>query len=67
MATYTGRSIRDIRRDLHAHPEVGWTEYRTSALVAEALAELGYDLHLGADALDVAVDVVARTVSGLSR
>ena len=53
MATYTDRSLRGIRRDLHAHPEVGWTEYRTGALVAEALAELGYDLSLGADALDI--------------
>jgi len=53
MATYADRSLREIRRDLHAHPEVGWTEYRTSALVAETLDELGYTLHLGADALEV--------------
>ena len=52
MATYADRSLREIRRDLHAHPEVGWTEYRTGALVAEALDDFGYDLYLGADALD---------------
>jgi hippurate hydrolase len=31
-----------IRRDLHAHPELGLEETRTSALVAERLAAWGY-------------------------
>ena len=30
------------RRDLHAHPEPGWTEFRTAAKVAKTLAEPGY-------------------------
>jgi aminobenzoyl-glutamate utilization protein A len=51
--TYTDRSLREIRRDLHAHPEEGWREYRTTALVAEALDALDYTVHLGADALAV--------------
>lgn len=31
--------------DLHAHPEVGFAEHRTSALVAEHLANLGLSVH----------------------
>ncbi|MFC7157015.1 amidohydrolase [Halomarina halobia] len=54
MGTLSDRSLVEIRRDLHAHPEVGWTEYRTTALVAEALADLGFTLHLGEAALDPA-------------
>jgi aminobenzoyl-glutamate utilization protein A len=38
---------------LHRYPEAGWTEFRTTALVAEELEERGYTLHLGADAVDV--------------
>ena len=30
-----------LRRDLHRHPEVGWEEHRTSALVASLLADHG--------------------------
>ena len=37
-----------IFRDLHAHPEIGFTEERTSALVAEKLREYGVDeVHTG--------------------
>ncbi len=35
--------VRD-RRDLHAHPELGFQETRTSLLVAERLETLGYDV-----------------------
>lgn len=48
----SGQSLTDIRRDLHEHPESGWKEFRTTALVAEELDSLGYDLHLGADAVN---------------
>lgn len=30
-----------FRRDLHRHPETGWTEYRTTVKIIEALEELG--------------------------
>ncbi|MFC6904601.1 amidohydrolase [Halalkalicoccus tibetensis] len=53
MASLRGSDVVDVRRDLHAHPESGWTEFRTTALVAEELDRLGYRLHLGADALAV--------------
>lgn len=35
--------ITAIRRDIHAHPELGFETHRTSALVAEKLAEYGCD------------------------
>jgi hippurate hydrolase len=36
-----------IRRDIHAHPEIGFEEARTSALVAELLAGWGVEVHRG--------------------
>lgn len=36
-----------IRRDIHAHPELGFEEVRTSALVASRLRELGLDVRTG--------------------
>ena len=36
-----------IRRDLHAHPEVGFEEHRTSGIVAEKLAQWGVEVHRG--------------------
>jgi hippurate hydrolase len=36
-----------IRRDLHAHPEVGFEEVRTSGIVAEKLASWGIEVHRG--------------------
>src|SRR5256886_4062154 len=35
------------RRDLHQHPELGFEERRSSALVAERLRALGYDVRTG--------------------
>ena len=35
------------RRDIHAHPELGFEEERTSDLVANKLAELGYEVFRG--------------------
>jgi len=32
------------RRDFHKYPELGWTEFRTSSLIARRLAELGYEV-----------------------
>ena len=36
-----------IRRDLHAHPEIGFEEERTSGVVAEKLASWGIEVHRG--------------------
>ena len=35
------------RRDLHAHPEIGFTEHRTSEIVARQLEALGCEVHRG--------------------
>jgi amidohydrolase len=35
------------RRDIHAHPELGFDEQRTSDLVAQKLQEFGYEVHRG--------------------
>lgn len=35
--------LNAIFRDLHAHPEIGFTEERTSAIVADKLREFGVD------------------------
>jgi len=36
-----------IRRDLHAHPELGFEEHRTARVVQENLARLGVEHHTG--------------------
>lgn len=36
-----------LRRDLHAHPEIGLEEHRTSRIVAEQLESLGYRVVTG--------------------
>ena len=36
-----------LRRDLHAHPELGFEEIRTSNIVAGLLEEAGLDVHRG--------------------
>lgn len=36
-----------IRHDIHAHPEIGFEELRTSGIVAEKLAAWGIEVHRG--------------------
>ncbi|WP_424629965.1 M20 aminoacylase family protein [Bradyrhizobium sp. SYSU BS000235] len=36
-----------IRRDIHAHPEIGFEEHRTSGIVAEKLQQWGIEVHRG--------------------
>jgi hippurate hydrolase len=36
-----------IRQDLHAHPEIGLEEVRTSEIIARELGRLGYAVHRG--------------------
>lgn len=48
------------RHDIHAHPELGFEEKRTSALVAEKLASFGCEVHRGIGK----TGVVGRLVCG---
>lgn len=41
--------IINYRRDFHKYAEVGWTEYRTSSIVAKTLEDLGYEVKVGKD------------------
>ncbi|MFW5911421.1 MAG: amidohydrolase [Halolamina sp.] len=46
----------EIRRRLHAQPEIGWGEFRTTTFVAERLRALGFDVAVGPDAIDTDVE-----------
>lgn len=39
------------RRFFHRHAEVGWTEYVTTAYLADTLHNLGYEVHMGREIL----------------
>ena len=46
IATYHD-DMTSWRRDIHAHPELGFEEHRTSDIVAEKLEEFGCEVHRG--------------------
>src|SRR5260370_41684753 len=39
--------LTEIRRDIHAHPELAFAEQRTADIVAAKLAEYGCEVHRG--------------------
>jgi amidohydrolase len=41
------REMVRMRRDFHRHPELGYEEVRTSGIVAETMAKLGYEVRRG--------------------
>ena len=41
------RDVIELRRDLHAHPELGFEEVRTADVVADRLRRLGYEVKIG--------------------
>ncbi len=43
--------VVSIRRDLHAHPETGFLEYRTASRVASTLKELGWQISAGPEVM----------------
>lgn len=45
--------IIGYRRDFHKYPELGWTEFRTASLIARKLFELGYEVKLGKNIIDI--------------
>jgi hippurate hydrolase len=40
-------ALTAIRQDIHAHPEIGFTEHRTADIVAQKLREWGIEVHTG--------------------
>src|ERR1700687_3484869 len=55
-----------IRRDLHAHPEIGFEEVRTSGIVADKLKQWGIEVHRGLGGTGV-VGVLKGKGSGAKR
>ena len=55
-----------IRRDLHAHPELGFEEHRTARVVQERLAALGIEHHVGIGKTGI-VAVIPGTSTGSGR
>ena len=43
LAEQLSTELREIRRDLHRYPELGWMEMRTSSIIAARLTEMGFD------------------------
>lgn len=41
------------RRDFHKFPESGWTEFRTSSKIADVLSQLGYEVYVGKEVVDI--------------
>ena len=41
------RELFEIYKDLHQHPEQGFTEYRTAEIVADYLRKLGLEVQTG--------------------
>ncbi|MDT7532339.1 M20 family metallopeptidase [Sphingobium sp. SA2] len=54
-----------FRRDIHAHPELGFCEHRTAGRIAEQLRTLGLDVHEGIGRTGV-VAVLRNGTSGRS-
>ncbi|MEI7784746.1 MAG: M20 aminoacylase family protein [Betaproteobacteria bacterium] len=61
LAGRIGEFVR-LRRDIHAHPELGFEEHRTAAFVAGKLADWGYEVYTGIGG----TGVVGRLVRGNS-
>lgn len=40
-------AMKSWRRTIHQHPELGFSEFATSRLVADCLAQWGYEVHCG--------------------
>ncbi|REC94416.1 M20 aminoacylase family protein [Kushneria indalinina] len=55
-----------IRQDIHAHPEIGFEEQRTSGIVADYLRALGVEVHTGIGQTGVVGIIEGRQGPGLS-
>ena len=59
--------LTQIRRDIHAHPELGFEEERTAELVANKLAEYGCEVHRGLATTGVVGTLAARQLAARDR
>jgi len=57
LAREAAPSAVELRRDLHRHPEIGWTERRSTYRVAEALRSLGLDPQVRQDGVGLTVEI----------
>lgn len=66
QATRDLQEMVAIRRDIHAHPELGFEEMRTSKLVADRLRQWGIEVHAGVGKLGVVGVLRGRNPAGRS-
>ena len=57
-------ALTALRRDLHAHPELGFEEVRTSGIVADLLEGYGIEVHRGIGGTGVVGVLKGRSDSG---
>lgn len=53
---------RQVRRDLHRHPELGFQETRTSTMIADELRRLGLDVSVGIAETGVVAMLVGKRI-----
>jgi amidohydrolase len=58
--------LTDVRRDLHAHPELGFEEHRTARIVCERLTAYGIEHHAGVGRTGVVAVIPGRADNGRS-
>jgi len=59
-----GPTLLEFNRDLHDHPELSMEERRSSALLAGALRDAGFDVQVGAAGLPTAFVAARRGAAG---
>jgi hippurate hydrolase len=57
--------LADVRRDLHAHPELGFEEHRTARIVCETLTRFGIRHHAGVGRTGIVAVIEGREDNGL--
>ncbi|MGQ9552504.1 MAG: M20 metallopeptidase family protein [Anaerolineae bacterium] len=57
-------SLIELQRDLHAHPEYGFEETRTAALVADRMRSLGLEVRTGVASTGVVAKLKGRRSGG---
>ena len=56
--------LTEVRRDLHAHPELGFEEHRTARVVCERLTALGIEHHAGVGRTGIVAVIHGREDNG---